>query len=550
MSTLKRWLLVNYAGHPFAPNSLMPDNGLANLASALLQSGCEVEILDYCTLETLRQCSSEELRCGLTKAWTSLRHGSGSVWSKLTQLSALAHLHRYDAARRRLQQQAVARISTRILDRIHQRDIEAVGFKLWNGDGLVGTVQIAAHIRKHAPNVKIFGGGPHVDIFMEHLLSHYEEFDAMIYGEGEAAIQPLVQHGQLANEYDQIPNLLYRQNNRVIKTPEKIIADLDELPMPVYDADVYPAMKGDEKIKIIVVDESRGCRNNCAFCPHPIKSSHRQRVKSIPRLMQEIDRFGKDLNIHTFRFAGSCTPYPLLNQFAAEVIKTQRQLTYSSFAHIRHSADADFASMRRSGCVSLFFGIESGNQAVLDKMRKGTRVDEIPVTLRRAKEAGIFTVGSIIYPAPGDTIATGQETLQLMLREKPDAMTIQAPVVTPRTDWFESPAQYGITIHNRNQYLIAAMTWKLSLLLPPAFWGPLPLLIDGKNYRQVLKATSQFMKQVRSHGLVTSISDDTYLMSQRLGMNPIDFRDQTGLAFFAGDTGKIATLIESINARV
>jgi hypothetical protein len=39
-------------------------------------------------------------------------------------------------------------------------------------------------------------------------------------------------------------------------------------------------------------------------------------------------------------------------------------------------------------------------------------------------------------------------------------------------------------------------------------------------------------------------------MSQRLGMNPIDFRDQTGLAFFAGDTGKIATLIESINARV
>jgi len=550
MDTLKRWLLVDYAGYPFSPNSLMPDNGLANLASALLQSGCEVEILDYCTLDTLRQCSSERLRYGLTKAWTSLRYGSGSFWSQLSQLTTLAHLHRYDATRRRLQQQAVARISVRILDRIHQRGIEAVGFKLWNGDGLVGTVQIAAYIRKHAPNVKIFGGGPQVDIFMEHILLHYEGFDALIYGEGEAAIQPLMQHGRNPNEYDQIPNLLYRQNKRVIKTPEKIITDLDVLPMPVYDTDVYPAMKGDEKIKIIVVDESRGCKNNCAFCPHPIKSSHTQRVKSIPRLMQEIDQFSKNLNIHTFRFAGSCTPYALLNQFAAEVIKSQRQLTYSSFAHIRDSEAADFASMRQSGCVSLFFGIESGNQAVLDKMRKGIRVDDIPVTLRRAKEAGIFTVGSIIYPAPGDTPQTGAETIRLMLREKPDAMTIQAPVVTPRTDWFESPGQYGITIHDRNQYLVAGMKWKLSLLLPPAFWGPLPLLINGKNYSQVLKATSKFMKQVRAQGLVTSISDDTYLMSQRLAMDPLAFRDQTALAFFSGDTGEIATLIKAINARV
>jgi len=46
-------------------------------------------------------------------------------------------------------------------------------------------------------------------------------------------------------------------------------------------------MQGDEKIRIIVVDDSRGCRNNCAFCPHPVKSSHRLRVKSIPRMLRE-----------------------------------------------------------------------------------------------------------------------------------------------------------------------------------------------------------------------------------------------------------------------
>jgi len=57
-SKLKKWLLVNYAGYPYAPNSLMPDNGMANLAGALIKSGCEVEILDYGTVTTLARLTS------------------------------------------------------------------------------------------------------------------------------------------------------------------------------------------------------------------------------------------------------------------------------------------------------------------------------------------------------------------------------------------------------------------------------------------------------------------------------------------------------------
>ena len=48
-------LLINYAGYPSSPNSLMPDNGLASLAAKLKAAGHRVKIIDYATVDTMRR---------------------------------------------------------------------------------------------------------------------------------------------------------------------------------------------------------------------------------------------------------------------------------------------------------------------------------------------------------------------------------------------------------------------------------------------------------------------------------------------------------------
>ena len=58
---MARGLLVSYAGYPYTPSSLTPDNGLANLAGALLAAGHDVRIVDYGTLATMRRLFPEEL---------------------------------------------------------------------------------------------------------------------------------------------------------------------------------------------------------------------------------------------------------------------------------------------------------------------------------------------------------------------------------------------------------------------------------------------------------------------------------------------------------
>jgi len=544
---LNRWLLVDYAGYPFAPNSLMPDNGLANLAGALLHNRKDVEILDYCTVSTVRRMTTPELSAQLSKAWDTLRQSKGGLLASARKWATLPVLHRGERERRRLQDRALTAMEDEIVAHVRGKGVNAVGFKLWNGDGIEGSCRIARRIRTMCPDVRLFAGGPHVDLFMERILDRYPFFDALVYGEAEETIRWLAENGGDPAAFETIPNLIYSRDGILRRTEERMVANLDDLPIPTYDPAVYPAMAGDEKIKVIVIDESRGCKNDCAFCVHPVKSHGRVRTKSIGRLIKEIRTLDERYGYRVFRFAGSCTPYSLLNQFAAEVTAQGLPVRYASFAHVRDSEEADFQAIRKSGGLALFFGIESGSQRILDAMRKRIRAERIVETLRSSKAAGIFTVGSIIFPAPGEDAASEEETISLLREAKPDSLMLQAPIVAPRTDWFNSPEKYGIRFRSKEEYLNVAMTWKIRIQLPPKFWSPMPIWIDGRPYRRTLSKTGGFARRLVELGIPTSITDETYLMSMRAGLPAVFFRDATLAAFFAGDAGSLQALVRKVN---
>jgi radical SAM superfamily enzyme YgiQ (UPF0313 family) len=548
--SLDRWLLINYSGYPYAPNSFLPDNGLAGLAGVLQQKGKEVLILDYCTVSTLEHFSSASLQSRLRSAWNGVRSPETGVRASLRRLGSLARLRISDRERKALRVRFETKAASEILEFVRKRGIDAIGFKLWNGDGLEGALRMARLIRKEKPHLRIIGGGPQVDIFMQRLLGVCDCFDALAFGEGEDTIRMLSESGADPASYASIPNLLFQRDGQIVQTETRPVADLGSLPLPVYDPEIYPAMRNNEKIRILVIDESRGCRNGCAFCIHPIKSNRSLRTKDPRRLVDEIETMIARHGIRTFRFAGSCTPYGELETFASELCRRNLDVRYTAFAHVRGSETANFELLRQSGCLSLFFGLESGSQKVLDKMRKGVKASAIPTAIRRAKDAGIFTVGSLIYPAPGDTEETEEETLTLLRPNKPDAIAAQSPIVGPRIAWFETPGDFGIHFDDREAYAQAAMRWKLNLLLPPAFWKPLPVRIDGQSSRQVLARTARFVKRLEAEGFMTSVSDDTYLMSVRAEMEVSDFRDQARLAFFTGDAAAARRLVARINAAV
>ena len=124
---------------------------------------------------------------------------------------------------------------------------------------------------------------------------------------------------------------------------------------------------------------------------------------------------------------------------------------------------------------------------------------------------------------------------------------LQAPVVAPRTDWFEHPERYGIRFPDKDRYLDEVLVWKSKLPLPPRFWSSLPVAIDGRTYPQVLAKAGELGRQIAAMGLPTAISDETYLMSVNAGMDAIEFRDAALAAFFSGDTSTIRDLVGRVN---
>jgi len=532
-------LLISYPGYPYTPSSLLPDNGLANLAGSLIKAGHDVLVLDYGTIETMRRLVPENMRQTLGKVYEKVRSDKGGRCSKLLSLLQLRHLDNKLAEYRK---QEVMRIAAELVQVVRKEKPEFAGFKLWNGDGFDSPVMMAEHLKREFPRLKIFAGGPHVDFFRGLIFEATRAFDGLVFGEGEETIVRIADYACGKGKLD-FANLITPDG---VERETERVTNLDALPMPVYNEHIYPAMRGDQKIKIVVLDESRGCPYSCAFCIQPVKSGHSRRVKSATRVIQEMKGIMDVNGIRTFRYAGSSTPATLMREIADGIIAEKLDVEYCSYGHVKEFRRDDANILRRSGLFGLLFGIESGSQPVLKLMNKPTTVEQIRRAVNEAKNAGIFIVGSVILPAPGDNDQTMNETFNLLMDVRPDSVFIQFPGVYPRTPWAMNPERYGFELDAEN-YCRQVMTYKIKTLFPPSFWAPLPYRLNGMRFRKFARVTEEFACRLERSGLVTQLTDDIALVGSTLGFNPKEFKKITAKAMWTGDWEKMAEIVANFN---
>jgi radical SAM superfamily enzyme YgiQ (UPF0313 family) len=77
-------------------------------------------------------------------------------------------------------------------------------------------------------------------------------------------------------------------------------------------------------------------------------------------------------------------------------------------------------AMRAAGCVGISFGLESGVQEILDRVEKGTTIEQGRAAVRAAKDAGIMTLGHFILGLPGETRETIRRTVAYAIDVDPD----------------------------------------------------------------------------------------------------------------------------------
>lgn len=526
-----RSLLINYSGYPTSPHAFLPDNGLAVLAGSLKSQGHATRILDYNTIDVMDLLPRE-----LGERLYALRSDKGDRASDLERIRKEIE---------RIQDEDIERKAEEISAAAAREKADFIGMKLWTGKGFENCIKLANGIKKRLPDLPIFAGGPHVDYFRERIYKATEVFDALAYGEGEETIVALAERAAAKKGYDAVPNLIFRNGSEIKTTHERRLEDLNRS-FPIYDAETYPALSGNKKLKMFISEFSRGCPFRCNFCGHSNKSGARWRSKTSENILKEFRHVIENHGTRIFRNGDSNTPGFLIKHVAEKLLSQGLGIEYALISHVNNLDPESFGTLRKSGCFSIFFGIESGNQKHLDSyINKGLNLDRAKKTIRECKKSGLFVVSSFVYPPPGGTEETARDTFEFIKETRPDAVYVCAPIVSPRSEWGDFPEKYGIELSAN--YFDDLMFFTPALCLPPTLWRPLEYRINGKDFSEIAIESTAFAKRLEDEGLLTQVMDDTALISRHCGMGYREFRDKVGHYLTVGDRESMGAIIEKIN---
>ncbi len=528
-------LLINYSGYPTTPNAFMPDNGLAVLAGSLISSGHETTIMDYNTLDVM-QLLPQKYGERLLELQNKTDENSTEELKQIAGSIAL------------IQEKDITRKADELTAIIKEKGIDFLGFKLWTGNGFKNNIKLAAEIKKRNPSLPLFAGGPHVDYFRERIYKVTDLFDALVYGEGEETIVALAEYVIGKGELSDINNLVLKEGDRVYETPQKRLTDLN-VSFPVYDDDVYPAMKGDGKLKIFIAEFSRGCPNKCNFCGHSNKSGLDRRNKTSENIIREFNYISETHGTRVFRNGDSNTPGSVIQGVAEKILEDGLDVEYALISHVNNLKKEFYELLKESGCFSIFFGIESGNQRVLDEViNKGLDLNKAKEAIREAKEKGLFVVTSFVYPTPGETAETAQDTYEFIKETRPDVATFCPPIVTPKSTWGDYPEKFGIELGEG--YFDDLMLFTPALFYPPTMWQPMNYKINGKDFFTVAKESDSFAKALEEDGVLTQVMEDAALMARHCDLGYSEFRDNVRRYLTVGDQENMQEIVRKINSSV
>lgn len=258
------------------------------------------------------------------------------------------------------------------------------------------------------PSAVTLMGGPHVSFDSEAALTRFPQIDIIVQGEGEATIAELLPVVHDRKQWKTIKGIVFLENGRRISTGRRpFIQDLDSLPRPARH--LLPMARYLALGFPVSITTSRGCPNQCIFCLGRRMVGHKVRFRSKERIVDEIQELVKMgasfFNIADDLFTASRRRVRAVCQ---EILDRGLEVHWSAFSRVNTIDVETLKIMKRAGCHSVSFGVESGNADMLKRIKKGITADQAIRAAKACKEAGITGHVSFIVGLPGET----QETLK------------------------------------------------------------------------------------------------------------------------------------------
>ncbi len=268
-------------------------------------------------------------------------------------------------------------------------------------------------------------GGAHSSFLPEEGLDHA---DYVICGEGDESLPELVEALQDGGEVSGIKNLCLREGETVHKNPWRpFVEDLDALPIPNYN--LIHDWKA-RKRRYVSIATSRGCPFNCRFCSVILMFGRKYRYNSVERVMAEIHQ-NSIPGGHLFFCDDNFTANrERIKELCDHMLSKNLDIEWSAQVRVEAAQDPELLDlMARSGCYTVFIGLESINPATLKAYNKSQTVEAIKESVINFHHHDIAVHGMFVFGSEEDHFQVIRDTVKFS--RQLDLDSLQYLILTP-----------------------------------------------------------------------------------------------------------------------
>lgn len=345
-----------------------------------------------------------------------------------------------------------------IFEKVENEKVKTVCFSHLFNQQLFVSLYLAKRLKEKYNVTTIFGGHP-----IGHDKENYiekEQIDYIIYNDGERSLLELLNYlhpetkenkkkSKLLNE---IPNLIWKEKGKINQNKSKKF-DLNLQIIPNYDdLNLNDYLSPEPVISLVL---GRGCFwNKCSFCTSPINTDE-FRIRTVETFVDEIEYLQKKYGVNYFTFEDEMIIPPIMKKIANELIKRKLNIKYTFLAKPNKGDRWDFDLIKKSGCVNIYWGVETGNQKISDLMQKGTTIDEVKSTLQKAHTSGIINYAFIMFGFPGETKESLLDTIEIIKQNYINGVSVSTFGLQKDTDVYLNPEKYNIKVIKKSRTILA-----------------------------------------------------------------------------------------------
>jgi anaerobic magnesium-protoporphyrin IX monomethyl ester cyclase len=318
--------------------------------------------------------------------------------------------------------------------------------------------RLAERCKGVAKNIPIILGGIFASMNPTLVLADCPQIDCVGVGEGEELLPDYLNHLDAPGA---VAGLVWRREKEIIQNSRRpLIEDLDRFPYPDRDSlpidyieslpmDVPAVLSLD---KFCTIQTSRGCPYNCIYCDIPAYSQRKWRYRSAEHVLGEM----QELNDKGYCSIYFTDDHFLLNrkrikEICCGIIERKFAFRWGCEGRVDSVAMDQFPFMSEANCHALSFGIESGTQAVLDRLGKKQTLQQIEHAVTAAKRSGIRkTHGFFLIGAPGETKKQVMASFRFAARLKLDTFNFNRLCVYRGTPLWKEYVDRGIIEDERD----------------------------------------------------------------------------------------------------